>query len=138
MKITITDGNSTLVIENPESADSARNRKLMDVLFSQEPTNPESRADEVPTGTRDFENWLRSGTPITRVAQVSAHFNYEMLNMRSVHNLVMYRPEVVANLGEGRFNVLCRWLHFNTWLDNLPMTRSMRTYYNTAMRNTSN
>ena len=137
MKITITDGNSTIVIENPESADSTRNRKLMDVLFSQEPTAVASRVDTVviPTTTREFRSWLRSGSPVTRVAQLSAHLNYELVSMRTVYNLVTNNPSVVTGLGISRFLELCKWMHFNDWLTTLPRYESMRTYYNLAVRN---
>lgn len=136
MKITITDGNSTIVIENPESADSTRNRKLMDILFSKEPTTVISRIDavEIPSDSMDFRRWLRSGAAETRVAQLSAHFNYEFSSMRTAYNLVTNNPRVVTDLGFGRFMNLCVWLHFNDRLDSLPRPESMHTYYNKALR----
>lgn len=137
MKITITDGNSTIVIENPESADSTRNRKLLDVLFSQEPATVSPRVDAVviPTAIREFRVWLRSDSPATRVAQLSAHFNYELISMRTVYNLVTNNPNVATGLGISRFLELCKWMHFNDWLATLPRLESMRTYYNLAVRN---
>lgn len=149
MKITITDGSSTVILENTDSIDSVKTRKLLDVLFSVEPNRDSKRTPtvvtsvvdsrpeilNVPVDPKQFGLWLNDRSPAETVAMLSSFVGADVTQCSNVHTLITTVPQFALKLGYNRYIQAVKWLHSQGWIYTLPQLSSMRTYYSKSIRN---
>lgn len=145
MKITITDGNNTVILENSDDVTSEKTRKLMDVLFSVEPNQQDKRTPtvvtygdltslDIPKEASQFREWLESKTTVNGVKLLNIYLGGKNIRMhRSVYSLLHGIPEFAHRLGYARFVIATQWLVNNGCLWYMPTSVSMRTYYSKAL-----
>lgn len=151
MKITITDGSNTVILENNSSIDSAKTRKLLDVLFSVEPTRASRRTPAavtaeatavanrnyepgIPLQAQEFSQWLDARSPTETVNILSALADHNVSQYDNVHSLVNNAPQLASRLGYNRFLQVTEWMHRQGRLGFMPSLASMRTYYRKSIR----
>ena len=150
MKITITDGNSTVTLENSEGIESARTRKLLDVLFGSEVTAtptviigpsadrrtvedlmgmPAAAGVTLPSSPVEFETWLKARSPAEAALIIGKFVGGDIRAYLSVNALINNIPRFGIALGYLRFRRVCTFIHENGWIASLPGEQSMRTYF---------
>lgn len=148
MKITITDGSSTVILENNDSIDSTKTRKLLDVLFSVEPNRVSRRTPTVdtlvvdshpetfslPLDPNEFGVWLNDRSPVETAARLSSFVGADVTQCSNVHTLITTVPQFAYKLGYNRYIQSVKWLHAQGWIYTLPQLSSMRTYYSKSLR----
>jgi len=148
MKITIQDGSSTVILENTDHIDSVKTRKLLDVLFSVEPSRTsrrtptavtpvvESRPEilSLPLDPNEFRLWLNDRSPTDTAAMLSSFVGADVTQCSNVHTLITTVPQFAFKLGYNRYIQAVKWLHSQGWIYNLPQLASMRTYYSKSLR----
>lgn len=146
MKITITDGSSTVTLENNEGMESTRTRKLLDVLFAATPTVvippsadkrtvddlmgvPVAAGVALPTTPAEFETWLQERSPAEAALIIGRFVGGDIRAHHSVNGLINKIPRIGIALGYLRFRRVCTFIHENGWIASLPGEQSMRTYF---------
>lgn len=147
MKITITDGSSTVILENNDGINSVKTRKLLDVLFSVEPNRTSKRTPTVvslvaenpealslPIDPKQFELWLNDRSPVETAAMLSSFVGVDVTQCSNAHTLITAVPQFAFKLGYDRYVQALKWLHTQGWICTLPQLASMRTYYSKSLR----
>lgn len=148
MKITITDGSSTVILENTETMDSAKTRRLLDVLFSVEPNRASRRTPtavtpvvdsspeipSLPLEPREFRLWLNDRSPGETADMLSSYVGADVTKCSNVHTLITTVPEFAHKLGYTRYILAVKWLNTQGWIYSLPQLSSMKTYYSKSLR----
>lgn len=148
MKITIEDGSTRVILENTDSVESAKTRKLLDVLFSVEPNRDSKRTPtvvtsvvdsrpeilNVPVDPKQFGLWLNDRSPAETAGMLSRFVGADITQYNNLHSLIIYVPKFAYKLGFNRYTQAVKWLHSQGWIYTLPQLSSMRTYYSKALR----
>lgn len=145
MKITIQDGSNTVILENTESIDSVKTRKLLDVLFSVETSRTSRRVRTVverspevlslPRDPNEFGLWLNDRSPEETAAMLSSYVGAEDITQyNNVYTLIKNVPQFAQKLGYNRYLHAVEWLNTQGWIYTLPQLSSMRTYYTKSRR----
>ena len=148
MKITITDDKSTLTLENNESMDSSKTKKLLDILFGSSQPNV-SKAKVIaevarvptevprivfPNDPSSFEGWLNSEDPRDRARQLSEVVGSDITLCSSIHAIIRRAPSFASELGYSRYMIAAQWLCEQGYIARLPSDISLRCYYNKSLR----
>ncbi len=146
MKITIQDNNNTVILENNDSMDYAKTRKLLDILFSVEPNRDSKRTPivvsmeaenteipSVPVDPKQFGLWLNRRSPVETAAMLSSFVGADVTQYSNAHSLIVSVPQFANKLGYDRFIQAVEWLDAQGWVAGTPQLASLRNYYRKAI-----
>lgn len=145
MKIQITDGSTTITVENNESLDSKKSRRLLDVLFALEPVRRVNVVPvkvelssindmDCPVDPEEFSQWLNNGAPTNTVTKLSNFVGFDLTQATNMNRLIKQAPQFASKLGFGRYMIAANWLCNQGWMHFLPSEVSLRTYYNRGVK----
>ncbi len=154
-KMTITFDNTTLSVEgniNPttlhsivdalfptlSSTEETTPTPSVDVPTPEEPTeqvvSTTTRSTTVPLGSIDFADWLEQSPTAQAIEDLSSFVGTDLTRISNLYNLIRRNPQFATRLGRSNYIAACGWLHDHGWLNYLPNSDTLATYYGHAVR----